>query len=314
MGLALAGPLFAVERPTPADAPKEKGERVEAPGGGVDEAMPQAVEQKTAWLGVAGSPVSETLSYHLGLQKGNGISLELVAPDSPAAKAGLKRHDVITKIGDFKIESMNDLRMAIKGQKPGAAIEAEIYAKGKAEKREITLVERPANLPMMPGPNDAAREGLRQFMVNPDAMPKNLFEGMGAEERKMMEKMLRGRFKDLQKELDGARLNFEQIPGANGAQFQKLKLKDLIAGAKVKSRTSITMLDKNGRKFKLQTDDNGQELEIKDREGKLLFNGPFNTDVDKEAVPEELREEVERLGIGGDQNGNNFRIEILPNR
>ena len=64
---------------------------------------------------------------------------------------------------------------------------------------------------------------------------------------------------------------------------------------------SITMADEQGSVSLKMTDD-GKEVEVKDKNGKLLYAGPYETDIDKEAVPDEIRERIDRLGVE-----NNFK-------
>lgn len=52
-------------------------------------------------------------------QAEKGAEIENITEGSAAEKAGLKKGDVITKIGDTKIESPDDLSKAIKARKPG---------------------------------------------------------------------------------------------------------------------------------------------------------------------------------------------------
>src|SRR5262249_46819013 len=55
---------------------------------------------ETAWLGISSREASEDLTAQLDLQPGVGLVVTNVGPDSPAAKAGLKKHDVLTGFGD----------------------------------------------------------------------------------------------------------------------------------------------------------------------------------------------------------------------
>src|SRR5689334_15918980 len=52
-----------------------------------------------AWLGVSTREASEDLTSQLDLEPGVGLVLTYVGPDSPAGKAGLKKHDVLTEFG-----------------------------------------------------------------------------------------------------------------------------------------------------------------------------------------------------------------------
>src|SRR5678809_483964 len=54
----------------------------------------EAVSRKDwPYLGIATVEASEALSAQLGVRSGTGLVVTYVAPDSPAAKAGLQKHD-----------------------------------------------------------------------------------------------------------------------------------------------------------------------------------------------------------------------------
>lgn len=62
-----------------------------------------------------------------------GASIVSVSKETAAEKAGLKKGDVITKIGDKKIESADDVTEAIQQHKPGDKISISILRDGKAQ-------------------------------------------------------------------------------------------------------------------------------------------------------------------------------------
>lgn len=61
------------------------------------------------WLGVTIQHVSQELAQSFGLKDTNGALISSVAQDSPADRAGLQRGDVIIRLNDQAIVSMNDL-------------------------------------------------------------------------------------------------------------------------------------------------------------------------------------------------------------
>jgi serine protease Do len=63
-----------------------------------------------------------------------GVKIQEVTKESGAAKAGLKEGDVITKIGDKKIETPDDLSKEIKDHKPGDKV-AVTYLRDKKESK-----------------------------------------------------------------------------------------------------------------------------------------------------------------------------------
>jgi hypothetical protein len=74
----------------------------------------------------------------------DGTAIDQLAPQGPAAKAGLKVGDVLTKVGDQKIASTDDLRAAMQKLKPGQRVQIEVL---RDERRVVITVEvgkRPA--------------------------------------------------------------------------------------------------------------------------------------------------------------------------
>lgn len=67
-----------------------------------------------------------------------------VVPNSPAAKAGLKEGDIITKIGDGKIDKTHSLSSLVSKHKVGDKIALSILRDDKEQNLDVTLEEAPA--------------------------------------------------------------------------------------------------------------------------------------------------------------------------
>ncbi|MDA7676223.1 hypothetical protein N8543_02370 [Akkermansiaceae bacterium] len=109
----------------------------------------------------------------------------------------------------------------------------------------------------------------------------------------------------------------EKALGNDGAGFKQFKFnlggnmleeKDLKLG--FRGIGSMKFVDEEGS-IEMKMTDGQRELSIRDKEGKLLFEGPYDNDIDKAAVPEEYRERVERIDSSGDENG--FRLRFNGN-
>ncbi len=68
-----------------------------------------------------------------------GVLVESITKESAAEKAGLKKADIITKVGDKKIETPDDLSAAIKKQKPGDKVDITYLREGKEQKLTAEL-------------------------------------------------------------------------------------------------------------------------------------------------------------------------------
>lgn len=68
-------------------------------------------------LGVTVAPLSDEARAEIGVSdKVHGVVVTALKPDSPAAKAGLRRGDVIVKLGDQEVETPKALKTALENQ------------------------------------------------------------------------------------------------------------------------------------------------------------------------------------------------------
>lgn len=307
--------LSAIERP----GGDEKSEKAPAqPKGGIlgDDQKADKIERrkdanivpkpmpvdKVAFLGVHGDASSDALLAHLNLE--GGLLLSTVRPISPAGLAGLKELDIIVSVDDSMLTDQESLRTIIADYNPGDEVTLKIVRRGKTIEQKVTLGETPAlrNFPpqaIIPNPAaDMDRLLNRQL--------ENALGGLGND------KLQREMLKQLERALgnnDGGFKQFkfdfgENIPGGKNAKMD------------FRGIGSMKFVDKDGS-IEMKMTDGQRELAIRDKEGNLLFEGPYDSDIDKAAVPEEYRERVERLDNGG--NGSGFRLkmngrDVLPKR
>jgi S1-C subfamily serine protease len=143
-------------------------------GEGVGFAVPAPIVQRSleglrkdgkvryAYLGVQSVELYPQLVDHFDLPVGKGAWVQIVQPDGPGAKAGLKGGkedakfqarsftdggDIITKIDDRKIDTPDDLSEAVQLFDPGQKVKVEVYRDGKKRDLDLTLGERPLNPP-----------------------------------------------------------------------------------------------------------------------------------------------------------------------
>ena len=63
--------------------------------------------------------------------------------NSPAEKVGLRRGDVIQKLGDTQIESAEQLSRAVTEHKPGQTVDVQIVRRGSKQTIDVRLGTRP---------------------------------------------------------------------------------------------------------------------------------------------------------------------------
>jgi hypothetical protein len=70
-----------------------------------------------------------------------GVLLSGVRPGGPAEKAGLKRGDVVIKIGNRAVNSVEDLMFILGSSKPGQKTSVVVLREGKEKKVDVTFGE-----------------------------------------------------------------------------------------------------------------------------------------------------------------------------
>ena len=131
--------------------PNSDGVKVEAEDGS------QEASEPAYWLGIQGGPIdSPLLRTHLQLAEDLGVVVVDVVPDSPAEKAGLRKHDIVIAVDGEPVNEMAVLQNAVaeRGAKP---LELKVIRLAKEETIEVTPEERPADLQVesrQPSPQD----------------------------------------------------------------------------------------------------------------------------------------------------------------
>ncbi|MDT8856009.1 trypsin-like peptidase domain-containing protein [Paracoccaceae bacterium Fryx2] len=94
------------------------------------------------WLGVTIQPVSDDIAAALGLVSTNGALIADVSANSPAAKAGLKRGDVVLAVDGAKVADARELTRIVAGAAPGASVRLDLLRAGQAQGLTVLLGNR----------------------------------------------------------------------------------------------------------------------------------------------------------------------------
>ena len=96
------------------------------------------------FLGVSTVTLTPEIREQLEFGPETGAIVVEVVPGSPADQAGLRRYDVITRIGDKEIGTNADLQTAVRSHKPGDSVELTWHRGTEERKATVTLGARPA--------------------------------------------------------------------------------------------------------------------------------------------------------------------------
>ncbi|HET9866591.1 MAG TPA: PDZ domain-containing protein, partial [Nitrospira sp.] len=94
------------------------------------------------WLGVGIQPLTPELARKFGVPEQEGVLVNEVFEKDPAAAAGIKAGDVITRIEGSVIDSPNRLSRIVAGLLPGAKAHVEVVRNQERLVVEVALTER----------------------------------------------------------------------------------------------------------------------------------------------------------------------------
>jgi membrane-associated protease RseP (regulator of RpoE activity) len=163
-----AAPIFAQAVPTPA-TPGNPSPTLQAG----ENPPPQNPQSNRTFLGVFVVPMRPAFGNPPGAVQ-QGVIVQMVAPNSPAEKAGLKQGDVIVSYHGQKLSSPFQLGQLVRADKPNESVTLQVERQNKLDNVQVTLGTAPAEetgpggmrMPRFGGPGSMPmiRPGFQQGM------------------------------------------------------------------------------------------------------------------------------------------------------
>ena len=278
--------------------------------------------EQTTYLGIHATPVEPGLAWHLGLPDGFYQSVQYIAPDSPAAAAGLKEHDILQKVNDQLIINFEQLHVLIRSKKAGEKVKLTVLRQGSEKQLDAKLGSRDVASASPEGAHGSAIYGyiptpdgkkleLSFHPDHPHDLPKEVREHIEEELKKHHPiphgkgdknyiRKLPGNIPDdvrklieeqIKKSKKGG-IDFywhgdkkDQIPHKHEGESKKSEGKKHSS-----SNSTVTRTVKASGKGELHYEKtNGLEtLKAVGPDGAVLFDGPINTPEEKAKVPAEM--------------------------
>ncbi len=260
--------------------------------------------KEVAWLGVSTDETTDALALQLGLNSGEGLVVTYVAADSPAAKAGLQKYDVLVEFGDQLLVHPAQLRKLVQMHRRATRSNWASIGPAKSSRspprsaRPRVVGDPRSKMACSPGSLEelqrrlgdlklgenmteqmkAIREALAKAGVDKDKIRFEV-ERSVEEARKAVREALR----HTQKALRPATKDLEDM-AEGGVEVRK--------GA-----TVVVKKDRKSVKTMVKSDNSGtyvivaaptRHLTVHDSDGKLIFDGPIETQPQREKVPKEV--------------------------
>jgi serine protease Do len=96
-------------------------------------------DEGPSWLGVEAREVTPDNVKELKLPAERGVVVGRIAPDSPAAKAGLRENDVITEVDGQRVEGSAQFRRMIHEIPAGRTVQLAVWRDGRSQTVSATL-------------------------------------------------------------------------------------------------------------------------------------------------------------------------------
>lgn len=275
---------------------------------------PPAPPVPMAYVGVITQPPPPVLGAQLGLKEGFGLVVVDVLPDSPAAKAGLKRHDVVTKFNDQQLVDAGQFATLVRAAGKDTDATLTLVRTAKEQTVQVKIGERmaPQRMPF-PGGMDFHH-------------PMDRWKGPGQDGMKRMQDRMK-EYGEKMREYQERMRGWQKNPTADMPALPPppaladldnggfpINPADILLQAQPGGTREIRVLQPNGAisyntadvKLFLKDDNGGIELTTKDgkrvlvardAKGETVFNGPIDTEEQREALPEDVRRKLETIHV-----------------
>jgi len=226
-------------------------------------AVSSADLEKAAYLGVGAAPADAAMASQIGLPPGFGLVVNRVDAEGGASDA-VRMHDILMMLDDQHLVNQEQLTALVRSRKPGDEVKLSLRREGKPLTVTATLVEK--ELP--PFSRESGRTPSWSSWTLSDWMT-NL----------------------------NARASQPGVPDGRprrGAFSRRTSsVSSSVANGRMTGR--VTTTDAEGRTVTLNETDGDRRLSVTDSSGAVLFEGPVNTDDERNAVPAEYRDGLREM-------------------
>ncbi len=279
-----------------------------------------AEAKQVPFIGVVTSPLGEQVRAQTTLSEDIGLSVDVVSPDSPAAKAGLKAHDILAKYDDQLLCAAVQLSALVKRTGSGNKATLTVLRAGKELPIEVTVGEHAAQatfkveglniamgLPGQPGgPRVVAGQPLAPEVIklleelelkggSLNNVPVYGFvpRAPGGDAPVLLPQLPAPNASPLQPQADQFQRDQNQFQ-SNQNQFQRNQ-RIVLVNPNVQSQSqSVSIVANDDGRVELRETNGKRTVTILDKAGAQQYTGPLDTREDREKIPAELRRRVEQ--------------------
>ena len=249
-------------------------------------------KEPVTFLGVETSDVPRVLSEQMGLPRGFGVVVDYVVPNGPAATAGVQRSDIIKMLNDQIIVDPSQLGKLVRSFSDGTTVNLTLLRKGQEVKVTVKLARREAS--KNHGPVGFEKE----WDFDMDGMDKMDFD-FQAPDMTAVREAVRAAAEQAKDEMrragDEARRAGEEARRA----ARRLRIvttdDDTTKTTRIDLGHAVISYSDDQGELKLEQVDGKKTLRAKDAQGKVLFDGPIDTEEERAKIPSSVKQRFEKL-------------------
>ncbi len=140
---------------------------------------------KRGWIGVSYQSVTDDIADSFGLDRAHGVLVANVVADGPAAKAGIKRNDIIISFAGQDVPDLRRFPRLVANARVGSTVDVVVWRQGKEQtfKMKIGEQEEPEKQ------NASAPGGNNKKPAEPDQAVSSTVEQLGLTLQKVSDQL-----------------------------------------------------------------------------------------------------------------------------
>jgi serine protease Do len=139
---------------------------------------------KRGWVGVSYQSVTDDIADSFGLDRARGVLVANVVADGPAAKAGLKRNDIILSFSGQDVLDLRRFPRLVANARVGSTVDIVVWRGGKEVPLKLRIGEQEEE-----GKTNAAAKGGDKKPAEPDQPVTSTVEQLGLTLQKVTDQL-----------------------------------------------------------------------------------------------------------------------------
>ena len=139
---------------------------------------------KRGWIGVSYQSVTDDIADSFNLDRARGVLVANVVADGPAAKAGLKRNDIIVNFAGQDVPDLRRFPRIVANARVGSTVDVVVWRQGKEQSFKLKIGEQEE-----PEKQNASAQATPKKPADPDQAVSSSIEQLGLTLQKISDQL-----------------------------------------------------------------------------------------------------------------------------